>query len=72
MESLLPRSSRQVQARQVGTSDSDTLKIAFLGGEVSFDCSVESTDATEVSIWWQKDDINLTITDSIKYSIVVS
>ena len=50
----------------------DTLKIVLLGDEVSFDCAVESADVTEVSIWWQKDEANLTITNEEKYSLKVT
>ena len=53
-------------------STADTLKIVLLGDEVSFDCAVESADVTEVSIWWQKDEANLTITDETKYSLKVT
>ena len=54
------------------TTAADTLKIVLLGDEVSFDCAVESADVTEVSIWWQKDEANLTITDEEKYSLKVT
>ena len=53
------------------TTAADTLKIVLLGDEVSFDCAVESADVTEVSIWWQKDEANLTITNEEKYSLKV-
>ena len=60
-------------ARQVEpTTAADTLKIVLLGDEVSFDCAVESADVTEVSIWWQKDEANLTISDEEKYSLKVT
>lgn len=62
-----PRFARQVEP----TTAADTLKIVLLGDEVSFDCAVESADVTEVSIWWQKDEANLTITDEEKYSLKV-
>ena len=35
--------------------------IALLGTETDFDCSVESSELSEVSIWWQKDKRNVTI-----------
>ena len=54
------------------TTAADTLKIVLLGDEVSFDCAVESADVTEVSIWWQKDEANLTITNEEKYSLKVT
>ena len=38
---------------------------------MSFDCSVESEDVSEVSIWWQKDGINLTSVED-KYRMEVS
>ena len=63
-----PRFARQVEP----TTAADTLKIVLLGDEVSFDCAVESADVTEVSIWWQKDEANLTITDEEKYSLKVT
>jgi len=62
-----PRFVRQVEP----TTAADTLKIVLLGDEVSFDCAVESADVTEVSIWWQKDEVNLTISDTEKYSLEV-
>ena len=59
--------------RQVAATAADTLKIVLLGDEVSFDCAVESADVTEVSIWWQKDEANLTIADNAeKYLLEVS
>ena len=63
-----PRFARQVEPPTAG----DTLKIVLLGDEVSFDCAVESADVTEVSIWWQKDEANLTITNEEKYSLKVT
>ena len=63
-----PRFARQVEP----TTAADTLKIVLLGDEVSFDCAVESADVTEVSIWWQKDEANLTITNEEKYSLKVT
>ena len=63
-----PRFPRQVEP----TTAADTLKIVLLGDEVSFDCAVESADVTEVSIWWQKDEANLTISDEEKYSLKVT
>lgn len=58
--------------RQVAATAADTLKIVLLGDEVSFDCAVESADVTEVSIWWQKDEANLTIADNAeKYLLEV-
>ena len=54
------------------TGEGETLRIALLGDEVSFDCSVESEDVTEVTIWWQKDGVNLTNGASEKYSTQVS
>ena len=63
-----PRIARQVSS----ASDGDTLQIVLLGDEVSFDCSVESVDVTEVSIWWQKDGVNLTSGETEKYSSEVS
>ena len=63
-----PRFARQVEP----TTAADTLKIVLLGDEVSFDCAVESADVTEVSIWWQKDEANLTISDEEKYSLKVT
>ena len=62
------RFARQVEPTAAG----DTLKIVLLGDEVSFDCAVESADVTEVSIWWQKDEANLTITNEEKYSLKVT
>jgi len=59
-----PRFARQASS----PTDGDTLKIVLLGDEVSFDCSVESSDVTEVTIWWQKDGVNLTSGESEKYS----
>ena len=59
----IQESQSQRFPRQVGPSTSevgDTLQIVLLGDEVSFDCSVESEDVSEVSIWWQKDGVNLT------------
>ena len=44
----------------MSTANEETFQIVLLGDEVSFDCAVESADVTEVSIWWQKDGINLT------------
>jgi len=64
---ISPRFTRQVEQ----TTTADTLKIVLLGDEVSFDCAVESADVTEVSIWWQKDEANLTITEEAKYSLKV-
>jgi hypothetical protein len=67
-QDVSPRFSRQV----VPTTAADTFKIVLLGDEVSFDCAVESADVTEVSIWWQKDEANLTVADTEKYSLKVS
>ena len=64
-----PRLTRQVPS---SSSEGDTLQIVLLGDEVSFDCSVESIDVTEVSIWWQKDGVNISSSDSDKYSTEVS
>ena len=66
-QNVSPRFTRQVAP----TTPADTLKIVLLGDEVSFDCAVESADVTEVSIWWQKDEANLTISDTAKYSLEV-
>ena len=66
-QQVSPRFARQVDP----TTAADTLKIVLLGDEVSFDCAVESADVTEVSIWWQKDEANLTITNEEKYSLKV-
>ena len=52
------------------TREADTFQIVLLGDEVSFGCTVESSDVTEVSVWWQKDGTNLTRTVG-KYSMEV-
>ena len=52
------------------TREADTFQIVLLGDEVSFGCTVESSDVTEVSVWWQKDGTNLTRTAG-KYSMEV-
>ena len=72
-ESHSPRFARQVDPSPPETSETlqDTLQIVLLGDEVSFDCSVESEDVSEVSIWWQKDGINLTSVED-KYRMEVS
>jgi hypothetical protein len=67
-QNVSPRFPRQVAP----TTAADTFKIVLLGDEVSFDCAVESVDVSEVSIWWQKDEANLTVSDTEKYSLKVS
>ena len=67
IEDDAPEGERQAPA----VNEADTFQIVLLGDEVSFDCSVESEDVTEVSIWWQKDGLNLTVMED-KYSMEVS
>ena len=67
IEDDLPDGERQAPV----VNEADTFQIVLLGDEVSFDCSVESEDVTEVSIWWQKDGLNLTALED-KYSMEVS
>ena len=67
IEEDVPEGDRQAPA----LNEADTFQIVLLGDEVSFDCSVESEDVTEVSIWWQKDGLNLTAMED-KYSMEVS
>jgi len=49
-----PRLARQ-------TSADSNQQIALLQEIASFDCTVVSADVTEVSIWWEKDNVNITV-----------